>query len=100
MRAIDDQYLKTPFYGKRKMSIPPGRLGYTGNPKRVRRLMRLMGLCAHYLRRGTSLPSKEHWVYPYLLRHLSIVRPNQIWSADITYLPMKSGFVYLVSILD
>lgn len=100
MRAIDEQYLKTPFYGRRKMSIHLGRMGYAVNPKRVRRLMRLMGLEAIYPKPKTSAPSKEHRVYPYLLRHLSIVRPNQVWSADITYLPMKSGFLYLVAVLD
>ena len=82
------------------MNIQLGRLGYTVNPKRVRRLIRLMGLEAIYPKPKTSAPSNEHLVYPFLLRHLSIVRPNQVWSADITYLPMKSGFLYLVAILD
>jgi putative transposase len=100
MRAIDEQYLKTPFYGRRKMSHHLERLGYGVNVKRVARLMRLMGLEALYPRPKTSVPSKEHRVYPYMLKHLAIVRPNQVWSADITYLPMKSGFLYLVAILD
>lgn len=82
------------------MSRHLGRLGSVVNVKRVARLMRLMGLDAIYPRPKTSVVSKEHRVYPYLLRPLAIVRPNQVWSADITYLPMKSGFLYLVAILD
>lgn len=95
MRAIDEQYLKTPFYGSRKIAET---LGY--NRKRVQRLMRLMGLQAIYRKPRTTIPSSEHKVYPYLLRGVAITRPNQVWASDITYLPMRHGFLYLVAIMD
>lgn len=100
MRLIDEQYLKTPFYGRRRMSAQLERLGYVINPKRVGRLMSLMGLMAIYPKPKTSMSGLQHQVYPYLLRDLDIVRPNQVWSADITYIPMRAGFMYLVAIID
>ena len=101
MRLIDEQYLRTPFYGWPKMTAYLNRQpGYQVNHKRVQRLMRLMGLQAIYPKRRTSVPAKGHKVYPYLLRNLAIIRPNQVWSTDITYIPMLRGFMYLVAIMD
>jgi len=100
MRLIDEQYLKTPFYGWRRMAICLDRLGYTLNPKRIRRLMRIMGLQAIYPKRRTTVPAKDHKVYPYLLRELEVIAPNQVWCADITYVPMAQGFMYLVAVMD
>ena len=101
MRLIDEQYLRTPFYGWPKMTAYLNRKpGYQVNHKRVQRLMRLMGLQAIYPKRRTSVPAKGHKVYPYLLRNLAITRPNQVWSTDITYIPMLRGFMYLVAIMD
>ena len=100
MALIDRQYLKTPFYGSRRMTAWLRAQGYAVNRKRVQRLMRLMGTEAIYQRPNTSKPSVEHKVYPYLLRSLEISRANQVWAADITYLPMARGFVYLVAIMD
>ena len=100
MRLIDEQYLKTPTWGSRSMRNHLRRLGYKINRKRVQRLMRLMGLEAIYPRPKTSRPHPEHKIYPYLLRNLSIERPNQVWAADITYIPMSRGFMYLVAVMD
>ena len=101
MRLIDRQYLVTPFYGARKMAVElTKQSGLPVNRKRVRRLMQLMGIRAVYQRPRTSKPSAEHNVYPYLLRDLKITRPNQVWAADITYIPMSRGFLYLVAIID
>jgi putative transposase len=100
MRLIDEQYLKTPTWGSRSMRNHLRRLGYKINRKRVQRLMRLMGLEAIYPKPRTSRPHPEHKVYPYLLRNLNIERPNQVWAADITYIPMSRGFMYLVAIMD
>ena len=101
MRLIDEQYLRTPFYGYLKMTASLRQTEhYPVNAKRVARLMRLMGLQAVGPRPRTSQPHPEHKVYPYLLRGLEITRPNQVWSADITYIPMPRGFMYLVAILD
>jgi len=100
MRLIDEQYLKTPFYGWPKMSAMLRRQGYPVNHKRVQRLMHLMGLHAIYPKPKTTLASPGHKKYPYLLKGLKIVRPNQVWSADITYVPMQQGFMYLVAIID
>jgi putative transposase len=99
MRQIDVQYLKTPFYGSRRMAAVMSRGGTPVNRKRVQRLMRTMGLEAIYPRR-TSARHPEHEVYPYLLKGMAIVRPNQVWSADITYVPMRRGFLYLVALID
>lgn len=100
MRQIDEIYLKWPFYGTRRIRNELIRRGYRVNRKRVQRLMRLMGLQAIYPRRRTSQPAPGHRIYPYLLRDLSINRPNQVWATDITYIPMAQGFMYLVAILD
>jgi putative transposase len=100
MKLIDEQYLKTPSWGSRSMRNHLRRLGYKINRKRVQRLMRIMGLEAIYPKPKTSRPHPEHKVYPYLLRNLKIDRPNQVWAADITYIPMCHGFMYLVAIMD
>src|SRR6185369_2922627 len=100
MRLIDEQYLHTPFYGSRGMTQWLIRQGYDVNRKRVRRLMRVMGLEAVYPRRRTSDPCPGHRIYPYLLRNLTIERHDQVWSADITHVPLRRGFMYLVAVLD
>jgi putative transposase len=100
MRRIDELYLASPFYGSRRMVAVLRREGWSVNRKRVRRLMRLMGLEAIYQKPDTSRRHPEHKVYRYLLRGLVIDRPNQVWCADITYIPMARGFVYLVAVMD
>jgi putative transposase len=95
MRLIDKQYLATPFYGSRKMAVVLG-----VNRKRVQRLMRRMGLEAVYPKRRTTRPAAGHKIYPYLLRNLQITRPDQVWSSDITYIPLRHGFLYLVAVMD
>ena len=100
MKAMDQQYLSTPFYGSRRLRAWLGRQGHTVNRKRVQRLMRTMGLRAIYRRPRTSKPGPGHKVYPYLLSGMEITRPNQVWTADITYIPMAKGFHYLVAIMD
>ena len=100
MGEIDRQYLETPFYGSRRMKACLERRGKPASRKRVQRLMRAMGLRAIYRRPSTSRRSPEHPVYPYLLRNVRITRPNQVWAADITYLPMARGFLYLVAVMD
>lgn len=100
MRLIDEQFLQTPFYGSRQMMRYLHRCGYNVGRKRVRRLMRQMGLSAIYQAPRTSIKSLENKVHPYLLRNLTIDRPNQVWCADITYIPMRRGFLYLVAIMD
>jgi putative transposase len=100
MRHLDEHYLATPFYGTRRMVIALERQGLMVNRKRVRRLMRLMGIEAIYQKPNTSQPHPAHKIYPYLLRNLVIDRPNQVWCADITYIPMAKGFVYLVAVMD
>ena len=100
MQAMDRQYLGTPFYGSRRMKASLDRQGLPASRKRVQRLMRLMGLRAIYRQPRTSQPAAGRWVYPYLLRDLTITRANQVWAADITYLPMARGFLYLVAIMD
>lgn len=100
MRLIDEQFLRTPFYGSRRMTAVLQRQGHEINRKRVQRLMQLMGLEAIYPKPRTTLTGGGHKIYPYLLRNLEITRPNQVWSADITYVPMRHGFLYLVAILD
>ncbi len=102
MRVIDEQYVETPFYGVDKMTEWLRRQGHQVNPKRVRRLMRLMGLEAIYPRRkrGLSLPDKKHKIYPYLLKDVEINKPNQVWAADITYVRMYRGWLYLMAIMD
>jgi transposase InsO family protein len=100
MRWLDEQFLKTPFYGSRRMVAVMRRDGLVVNRKRVKRLMRVMGIEAIYQKPNTSLGHPAHKVYPYLLRGLIIDRPNQVWCADITYVPMAKGFVYLVAVMD
>jgi putative transposase len=100
MRRIDEQYLATPFYGSRRMVAVLRLEGWEVNRKRVRRLMRLMRIEAIYQKPNTSRSHPEHIVYPYLLRGLAIGRANQVWCADITYIPMSKGFVYLVAVMD
>jgi putative transposase len=100
MRLIDDQYTARPFYGSRRMTEWPTERGEEVNRKRVRRLMRVMGLEAIYPKPRLSTPGKGHKVYPYLLRGVAIERPDQVWSTDITYVPMASGFMYLAAVID
>ena len=100
MQAMDRQYLETPFYGSRRMRAWLERQGMVVSRKRVQRLMRVMGLRAIYRRPRTSQPAPGVRVYPYLLGKAEITRPNQVWAADITYLPMARGFLYLVAIMD
>jgi len=101
MRLIDQEYTRTPFYGYRKMTVRMNKQhGFAVNHKRIARLMGKMGLQAIYPRPRTSRADQQHKKYPYLLRGLDIKRPNQVWAADITYVPMPHGFMYLVAILD
>jgi len=100
MRLIDAQYLKNPSWGSRSMRNYLRRQGYKVNRKRVQRLMRIMGIEAIYPKPKTSRPHPGHKVYPYLLRNLNIDRSNQVWAADITYIPMARGSMYLVVVMD
>ncbi len=100
MKLIDRQYLSTPFYGARKIAAWLKSQGHRANRKRIRRLMRIMGLKAIYRRPRTSQPTPGHKIYPYLLGGMKITRPNQVWAADITCIPMARGFLYLVAIID
>lgn len=100
MRLLDEQYTKTPYYGVLKMTAGLRHAGYEVNPKRVRRLLRLMGLETVYQKPRTSASNKDNQHYPYLLRGLTIDHCDQVWSADITYIRLTSGFVYLVAVID
>ncbi len=100
MRQLDEQFLETPFFGVRQMTWHLRNEGHLVNEKRIRRLMRLMGLMPIYQKPNTSKAAKGHKTYPYLLRGLRVTRPNQVWAADITYLPMRRGGLYLVAIMD
>ena len=100
MGLVDKQYLLTPFYGSRKMAVWLRGQGHQVNRKRVQRLMRRMGIEAIYRRPRTTMPDSGHKVYPYLLRGIEIDRVNQVWAADITYIPMVHGFMYLVCVMD
>jgi putative transposase len=100
MRLLDEQYLKTPFYGSRKMAIALSAKGQVVNRKRVQRLMRIMGIEGLAPRRSTSRPAPGHRVFPYLLRNVEITHPDHVWSTDITYIPLPGGFVYLTAIMD
>lgn len=100
MHELDRQYTETPFYGVLKMTEHLNSLGHQVNVKRVRRLLRKMGLEAVYPKPRLSKANSEHKVYPYLLRNLSIDRSNQVWSTDVTYIRLKHGFVYLMAIID
>ena len=95
MRRIDELYTERPFFGSRRIAFTLG-----ANRKRMQRLMRLMGIAALGPKPGTSKPAPGHKIYPYLLRNMTIERPNQVWATDITYLPIGSGFLYLVAIMD
>ncbi len=99
-RLIDQQYLETPFYGSRRMTVWLQQQGYEVNRKRVQRLMRQLGLEAIYPKPKLSQRHLEHQIYPYLLRGLDIASPNQVWCTDITYLPVLKGHFYLVAIMD
>lgn len=100
MRLVDAQFLETPWYGSRQMARHLRREGYMVGRKRVRRLMAKMGLAPIYQRPRTTVPHPQHRVWPYLLRDLLVDRPNQVWCADITYIPMRRGFLYLVAVMD
>jgi len=100
MRRIDELYLEKPFYGSRRMTFDLNEEGRGVNRKRVQRLMRRMGLEAIYPKPKLSLAGRGHRVFPYLLRDVAIVRPDQVWSADITYVPMAAGFMYLAAVID
>jgi putative transposase len=100
MRLIDEEYTRAPFYGYRKMTARLKIRGHDVNRKRVARLMRKMGIQAIYPHPKTSVSNHQHKKYPYLLKGLDVVRPNQVWAADITYVPMPTGFMYLVAVMD
>jgi putative transposase len=95
MRRIDEQYLRTPYYGSRKLAVVLG-----VNRKRVQRLMWVMGIEAIYPKRRTTWPGAGHKIYPYLLRNVEVTRPDQVWASDITYVPLRHGFLYLVAVMD
>lgn len=101
MRLLDEQYLRTPAFGSRMMSqLLSRQVGYAVNRKRVQRLMRVMGIQAVFPRPRTTLRNSQHRIFPYLLRDLSITRKDQVWSTDITYVPLRCGFMYLAAVLD
>jgi putative transposase len=100
MRLLDEQYTRTPFYGIRRMTASLRQEGHNVNRKRIQRLMRLMGLEAIYPKPKLSKRDDRHKVYPYLLRGLTIERPDQVWATDITYIRLRGGFVYLVAVMD
>jgi len=101
MKIIDRFYMKRPSLGYKAMTKRLKRLKYGVGKKRIRRLMQLMGISSVYRRKKkTTIPNKQHFKYPYLLRGLKINRPNQVWCVDITYIPMRKGFIYLVGIMD
>jgi putative transposase len=100
MKLIDRMYLTAPFYGARRMAVWLKSQGQRVNRKHVKRLMQVMGLKAIYRPPRTSIPAVENRVYPYLLKDMAVTRPDQVWSADITYIPMAKGFMYLIAIID
>ncbi len=100
MSLIDEQYTRTPFYGTRRMTAYLIRQGYEVNRKRIQRLMRLMGIEAIYPKKRLSISSAEDKKYPYLLKDMAIIEPDEVWSIDITYIRMNKGFLYLVAIID
>ena len=100
MRRIDELHLNFPFAGARMLRDMLKLEGFEVGRKHIATLMDKMGIAAIYRKRNTSVPHPEHQIYPYLLRHLAIERPNQVWATDITYIPMSRGFVYLVAIID
>ena len=100
MKAIDKEQLKCPFYGFRRMTVHLQSLGYAINRKRIRRLMKFMNIKVIYPHSNTSKSDSDHQKYPYLLRDIVINRANQVWSTDITYIPMEKGFMYCMAIID
>lgn len=100
MQAIDREYTAHPFFGVRKITLAMRDQGFPVNHKKVARLMRQMGIQAIYAGPKTSNPAPDHRIYPYLLRGVEITRPDQVWSSDLTYIPMQSGFMYLVAVID
>jgi putative transposase len=100
LRLLDEQYTKTPFYGVRRMTWVLRQQGYAVNPKRVRRLLRTLGLVALAPQPGTSRAAPAHPIYPYRLRGVTVERVNQVWSSDITYVRLRGGFAYLAAVLD
>lgn len=100
LKIIDHIFTDSPFFGARRIQACLNEEGHSVSRKRIRRLMRLMGLEAIYPHPRTSQPAPGHKIYPYLLRGLDINRPNQVWPTDITYIPMRKGFVYVVAIID
>lgn len=100
MRLLDEQYLLTPYYGYRKMRLVLAQAGYQVNHKRVRRLMQIVGIETIYAKVNTSKPAIGHRIYPYLLRGLALIGVHQVWATDITYIPMKTGYMYLMAIID
>ena len=100
LQLLDEEYTRHPFYGTRRMKQYLRGCGHAVNRKRIQRLMRQLGLAGMSPGPGTSKPHSQHKVYPYLLRGIDIVRPNQVWSADITYIRLPRGFVYLVAMID
>ena len=100
MRLIDEQYMRTPFYGWPRMTVYVRQQGYQVNHKRIQRLMQKMGIQALYPKPSLSKSQPGHKIYPYLLRDREVLHPNQVWSTDITYIPLRSGFMYLVAVID
>ncbi len=100
MKLIDQEYTAHPFYGSRRMTAWLQGQGYEVNRKRIQRLMALMGLEAIYPKPNLSAPDRQHKVYPYLLRDVAIVRRDQVWGGDITYVPLPGGFMYLAAVID
>ena len=100
MRLLDEQYTRTPFYGRRRMTVWLRSQGFEVNPKRVVRLMERIGIAAIYPKPKLSQPGDGHKIYPYLLEGVEVNRVNQVWSTDITYIRMAQGFVYLVAVMD
>ena len=100
LNRLDRIFTEHPVYGSRRLQVMLLREGISAGRRRIRRLMRKLGLCAIRPQRNTSKPHPEHKIYPYLLRDRTIDQPNQVWSADITYIPMRRGFLYLVAIID
>ena len=100
MRLIDEEYLRHPFYGSRKLAVWLGTQGHVVNRKRVQRLMRLMGIEAIYAKPNTSLRAAGNRIFPYLLRDVKITGPDHVWSTDITYVPLRHGFMFLAAVID
>ena len=100
MRCLDAEYTRHPFYGSRKLTVWLNGQGEAVNRKRVQRLLRLMGLEAIYPKPRLSTPGVGQRIYPYLLRNVAITRPDQVWSTDITYVPLPAGFMYLAAVID